>query len=244
MLCLEGVLLQWHGALSPSRRSAVVGCLQELGYHVEWKVLDTARFWVPQSRPRCWIVAVQPSALAKPLQWPTPAPKQCLTIDKLLGPRPSRHVAARATPNTQLNKDNVARAFAKLKARGIDPLTTTWVVDIDCSERFFGNMKEGCCPCLTRQRASQGGYWVTTHGCRLGTEAMLRLQHMSPQRLQRPPDVPIKSFDAMIGNAMSVNVVEALVVMLSRSCPGVLGAPLNDRWSTRSSVAVPHDMAR
>ena len=73
---------------------AVVGLLQDMQYHVEWRVLDTARFGVPQSRPRCWIVAVQRSALAKPLQWPTPALQQCQTIDELLGPMPSRRVAA------------------------------------------------------------------------------------------------------------------------------------------------------
>ena len=222
---------------------AVVGLLQDMQYHVEWRVLDTARFGVPQSRPRCWIVAVQPSALAKPLQWPAPALQQCRTIDELLGPRPSRQVAAAALPSNQLKKDQLATAFAKLAARGIDPLTTTWIVDIDTSARFF-QMKDRCCPCLTRARAYNGGFWITTHGRRLGTEAMLRLQHMSPQRLQCPPGVPIKQFDAMIGNAMSVNVVEAVVAMLRRSCPDLFGPPPHDRWSaasSSSSVAVPHD---
>ena len=211
---------------------AIVELLQDMEYHVEWRVLNAAHFRVPQSRPRCWIVAVQQNALAKPLQWPCPAMEKCQTIDELLGPRPSREVVARAQPSRQLCKDNVARAFEKLRAKGVDPLATTYIVDIDCSPRWFGNMSEGCSPCLTKQRAYQGGYWITTHGRRLGTETMLRLQHMSPQRLQCPPDVPMNRFDAMIGNAMSVNVVEALVVMLSRSCPALFGGTkLHDRWS-------------
>ena len=94
-------------------------------------------------------------------------------------------------------------------------------------------MKKGCSPCLTKTRASVGGHWVTSYGRRLGTDAMLKLQHMNPERLRRPNIVPMNAFNSMIGNAMSVNIVEVLLVMLSRSCPSVLGtkAPLPDRWS-------------
>ena len=219
---------------------AVVEALQGMNYNVEWRVLDTARFGVPQSRPRCWIVAVQQSALAKPLQWPTPALQQCQTIDELLGPTPS-HSSARRTPRSQLGQDRLALAKSRLRDRGIDPLRTTCLVDIDCSARFM-TMKARCSPCLTRRRAYDGGFWITTHGRRLGTDDMLRLQHMDPQRLKRPSDVPIKLFNAMIGNAMSVNVVEAVIAMLSRSCPSLFAHPLPDRLpaALSPSVAAPH----
>ena len=220
---------------------AIIGSLQDMQYHVEWRVLDTARFGVPQSRPRCWIVAVQQSALAKPLQWPTPALQQCRTIDELLGPGPSR-TSNRHTPRNPVEQCRLAFAKSKLKKQGIDPLRTTCLVDIDSSERFM-TMKDRCSPCLTRRRAYDGGFWITTHGRRLGTDDMLRLQHMDPQRLKRPSDVPQKQFNAMIGNAMSVNVVEAVIAMLSRSCPSLFAHPLLDRWpaASSSSVAVPHD---
>ena len=225
----------------PEVLQAVVDMLQEMNYHVEWRVLDTSRFGVPQSRPRCWIVAVQQHALAKPLQWPTPAPQPCQTIDELLGPRPSRPCARRASPANQLGQAHLALAKSKLRDRGIDPLTTTCLVDIDSSERFM-TMKDHCSPCLTRRRAYDGGFWITTHGRRLGTDDMLRLQHMDPQRLKRPSDVPIKLFNAMIGNAMSVNVVEAVIAMLSRSCPSLFAHPLPDRLpaALSPSVAAPH----
>ena len=226
----------------PEVLQAVVDMLQDMNYHVEWRVLDTSRFGVPQSRPRCWIVAVQQHALAKPLQWPTPAPQPCQTIDELLGPRPSRPCARRASPANQLGQAHLALAKSKLRDRGIDPLTTTCLVDIDSSERFM-TMKDHCSPCLTRRRAYDGGFWITTHGRRLGTDDMLRLQHMDPQRLKRPSDVRIKLFNAMIGNSMSVNVVEVVIAMLSRSCPSLFAHPFLDWWSaaSSSSVAVPHD---
>lgn len=210
---------------------AVLEMMREYGYYTEHKVLDTACFGVPQSRPRCWIVAVQQSALRKPLEWPTPSPEQCRDIDKILGPRPTKQKASRPKLTSDLNKNNVARIHKTLKEKGINAYHQTFICDIDCSERFFGNMKEGCSPCLTRHRAQCGGFWITTHGRRLGTHDMLRLQGMSPTRMKRPESVPITSFNAMIGNAMSVNVVEALLSMLSKSCPGVFTEYIPDTWS-------------
>ena len=219
---------------------AVLEMTRELGYYVEWKVLDTACFGLPQSRPRCWIVAVQRNALNRPLQWPTPSPSQCRDIDTLLGPRPTKYKVQRPKLTSDLNKNNVARIHQSLKAKGINAYQKTFICDIDCSARFFGNMKEGCSPCLTRHRAQCGGFWVTSHGRRLGTFDMLQLQGMSPSRLQKPDSVPIGSFNAMIGNAMSVNVVEALLSMLSKSCPGVFTKHVPDRWSWDGPrVAVP-----
>ena len=68
----------------------------------------------------------------------------------------------------------------------------------------------------------------------MGTETMLKLQHMNPDRLRRPADVGQSSFNAMIGNAMSVNIVEVLLAMLSRACPKALNVdgPLPCQWGT------------
>ena len=76
------------------------------------------------------------------------------------------------------------------------------------------------------------GRWVTTHGRRMNTEEMLKLQNMRPERLNVPEGVPMAEFHAMIGNSMSVNVIEALLAMLSRACPKVLQTDLlPDQWS-------------
>ena len=64
---------------------------------------------------------------------------------------------------------------------------------------------------------------------------MLRLQGMRPARFVVPPSVPTPAFHGMVGNSMSVNIIEVLLAMLSRACPAVLGAPpLPDRWSATS----------
>ena len=67
----------------------------------------------------------------------------------------------------------------------------------------------------------------------MGTETMLKLQGMNPNRLQKPDDVATGLFNGMIGNAMSVNIVETLLAMISRACPKALGIErlLPCRWA-------------
>ena len=50
---------------------------------------------------------------------------------------------------------------------------------------------------------------------------MLRLQYMKPGRLVVPNGVSMLQFRKMIGNSMSVNVLEALVVATSKAVPMV-----------------------
>ena len=156
------------------------------------------------------------------------------TMDVLLGPRPPLDVVLDGAKvlTSSSSRNSLARAYVELACRVVDPFQETWVVDIDSSEGR-GSMKKGCSPCLTKSRAPVGGHWVTSYGRRLGTDAMLKLQHMNPERLRRPNNVPMNAFNGMIGNAMSVNIVGGGVgdakPLLSISPRN--HAPLPDRWS-------------
>ena len=207
-------------------------------YNVAWRMLDTKDFKIPHSRPRVYIVAIRADSLQNRLVWPRASRAPCHAIDDLLdGPRPSRAFLANALPpptsgNARLNVINELR---KLRERGVDPLEDTHVIEIDncaTSDGFASTVMRGCSPCLTRRRAQTGGHWVSTRGRRLTTAEMLKLQAMRPARLVVPPSVPESAFRAMVGNAMSVSIVEALLASLSRACPAIFsGTPLPDRWS-------------
>ena len=90
----------------------------------------------------------------------------------------------------------------------------------------------GVSPCLTSARARASGHWVTTRGRRFLTPEMLKLQHMDPVRVTRPSCVLLRLFHGMIGNSMSVNVVEVVLVAQSRCAPSVFGGHvLHNKWS-------------
>ena len=209
-------------------------------YVIEWRQLDTKEFNIPHSRPRVWIVAVRADSLQNALVWPR-AKAPCHTIDALLdGTRPSRAVLASALPPASSSNArlNVINGLRRVRDRGCDPLEVTHIMEIDNSahgESFSSSIMRGCSPCITRRRAQCGGHWVSTRGRRLSTAEMLRLQGMRPARFVVPPSVPTPAFHGMVGNSMSVNIIEVLLAMLSRACPAVLGAtPLPDRWSATS----------
>ena len=87
----------------------------------------------------------------------------------------------------------------------------------------------------------QGGHWVSTYGRRLSTNEMLRLQHMRPDRFQLPSGVSDGAFRGMTGNAMSVNVVEVILSMLSKSVPSWFSQgprPLLLAPASRGAIAV------
>ena len=78
----------------------------------------------------------------------------------------------------------------------------------------------GKVPCLTRTRAGCGGYWITGVDGLLTTREMLRLQGL-PECLTTIAEtaaVSERQLCQMIGNAMSVNV---LVAILSRLLPAL-----------------------
>ena len=207
-----------------------------LHYHVDWRVMNTCDYGVPQSRQRLYIVCVRSDVMQmSKLPWPMP-PETNLSqkLDSLLGPRPDPLTVSTALPppHATTARANVLAGLQYLRGIGRKPFEETHVLNIDDSPWRLSKPMKGCSPCLTQARARVGGHWISTHGRRMGTETMLKLQHMNPDRLRRPTDVGETRFNAMIGNAMSVNIVEVLLAMLSRACPKALNVngPLPCQW--------------
>jgi len=62
------------GANFDQYRNQIINELVDLGYHVEWKVLEAADFGVPQLRPRFIMVGKRNDA--SPFPWPQPSAKK------------------------------------------------------------------------------------------------------------------------------------------------------------------------
>ena len=74
----------------------------------------------------------------------------------------------------------------------------------------------GMVPCLTRTRAGSGGYWITGVNRVLTTREMLRLLGLPDQFIKHASaaNVTDRQLRQMIGNAMSVNVLVAIMSRL------------------------------
>ncbi len=83
-------------------RSSIVNALEEMGYVVEYRLLEASDFGVPQLRPRFILIAMNPRDMGY-FTWPTPCPKKPTvgeTIGDLLaeeGWRGAKRVAEQAS---------------------------------------------------------------------------------------------------------------------------------------------------
>ena len=73
------------------------------------------------------------------------------------------------------------------------------------------------CPCLTKSRAGEGGFYVTNRGTMLTTAQMLELQGVSPHRILRPKGVSERQFRYALGSAATVPVLARVTLNLCKS---------------------------
>ena len=122
--------------------------------------------------------------------------------------------------------ENVQKALHTLESRGSNPTEETYFVTCD-SSRGRSRFRRGVLPCLTCRAE---GPWVTNRGRRLKLEEMMRLQGMDPSEFTVA--VTNAKLGAQLGNAMSVNVVERILVRALPAAGLVTHGLLVDRWET------------
>ena len=66
------------------------------------------------------------------------------------------------------------------------------------------------CPCITKTRGSQLGFWVSNHKQRMGTKAMAKFQGIDLSKLNVQM-LSAAQLGGMIGNAWSINVSAKLI---------------------------------
>jgi len=123
----------------------LINSLKDLGYAVEWGILDTKDHGIPQSRPRVYIVGVRARHLAKSIEFPTllrrGAPLESfLNVDDKGSDvdRPTRKCFTSALEKADAKHGrNMEQGFV--------------VVDVGSSDQFTVSML-GCCPCITKSR--------------------------------------------------------------------------------------------
>ena len=188
-------------------------------YMVSWRVLNTADFGLPQNRPRLYIIGMRRDAIKDQSRFLWPRPLGCVPLDSVLdlGVNRKDHQPKIGT----IADSNLQMLLGRLHEK-VEPLSGPAALDIFASRgrASQGRPMVGLVPCLTRTRAASGGYWITGIDRLLTTREMLRLQGLPEHftELAENSHVTDRQLRQMIGNAMSVNV---LVAIMSRLLPAV-----------------------
>lgn len=181
------------------------------GYHVAWRVFDTAHYGIPQHRERVYIVGIRKDVATK-WRWP----RRCAhtrSIRSLLEPvcecpRVAEERFLRTCSVT--NRCALQHAIAQIERQGIDRFDDAVgiIIDIDGSRPHW---MQGLCPCITRARGGSG-FYVPSRGRRLTLKERLRFQGLPATAILKNRDgITDQQLGQMIGNAMSGNVLCALV---------------------------------
>lgn len=193
-------------------------------YAVDWKLLDTQDHGVPQSRPRVYIVGIRKDHQRLEISFPEPLPR--VSIESFLDPVDSAPTMENLpSERSQTARCNVKRTLEKLTLRGERPLLETFVIDHGSSARRCGVMEDKVM-CMTKSRPT--GHWITSRGRTMNIEEMLRCQGMERCFKQLTTD---RQLGIMIGNAMSQNVLERLLIKVLPAAGLALGRPMVDRWA-------------
>ena len=207
---------------------AILHSLRAMGdgaYRVGYKVLDTMDFGLPQHRERTYVVGCLRRACAghSPFKWPAPVMLRPLSsILRGLPESPSqqqeclrreRRFLRNSTPRL---RQRLRKAYKKMRSRGINPYGTALpvVVDVGSSRAHW---MVGKAPCLTHSRTH--GFYLPALGRMTSIAERLRLQGLPPEIHRKcSGHVTNQQLGSMIGNAMTVNTIAALLSRLLPAC--------------------------
>ena len=165
------------------------------------RVLNTKNFGLPQQRRRLYIVGIR-NDLGKSVVWPDPLPK--VGLDMIYDKNHRRQPITDHSHNGATAKTNIERCLAQINDAGLQPHDRDFVIDIGGgrgSILHYNHM-----PTITRTRGSALAYVLTKYGTRISLAELMRCQGFRPERLQLE-GLSVGAVGAMVGNAMSVNVV-------------------------------------
>lgn len=158
--------------------AGILASLRGLGYDVDWRVLNSADYGVPQTRERCFIIARRDN---KPITWPAPTHTQgdslflepWVTMAQALG----WDVTSLVLQDS--NTANSPRDLTTLPASTVDTYCMKWRVTLNYRQNRPGGEPITCdvtdrpAPTVGTQSGSQ---WIVNDAIRLTIAELARLQ--------------------------------------------------------------------
>ena len=163
-------------------------------YDVQWQLLNTADYGVPQSRPRLYIVGIKKSVMRKSFEFPKPIPlkksfRSCL--------RKGKYEKIKLTPEMK-------RRIGNKK----DHLVDLSYLKHTNGDLFWneGRLRDKISPCIVK--SSQGMFYTKEN--RLLSARELLCLHGFSGRFKIPKEMSNAQLRKVAGNTMSVNVLKAI----------------------------------
>lgn len=231
--------------------------LKRAGYLVKVRIVNTKDWGVPHHRRRVYLVGLYQSAVRQPFHWPKPVNLKYRMKDvlkplsrkrdrpwKLPGStRSTCHFTPKAKKRGRLLAKKATRlALARYGVQHVHDLKKGTVVfaDIGCSERYSPKKPTmNVMHTLTATRGKSGGPWCCSRGRKMDIDELSWVQGIDSADMQfKEAGVSDSQAGGMLGNSMSLNVVERLLLRALFSVGLVSSLPV-DRWEDGMSKPGP-----
>ena len=196
-------------------------------YNICWHILNSRDFGVAAHRNRLYIIGIRRDRQRAAWTWPEGSPRISLTsILDHVKPTPAQKqdFLMGLTP-WQLH--NLAAGLEKVleKYPAADVDKEPWIIDIGKPKNFNVNLRFDEMPTITKTRAKNLMWYLTNRGLTVTENELLRCQGFDPAAVKVPAGVARSKVCEMVGNAYTVNVMEALLrkglVALGRRTRGI-----------------------
>ena len=201
--------------------SRVTLLLANAGYHVTPVRINTHSHGLPQNRYRLYLVCIRRDVMMHPFIIPEDI--EPIALGDLLIPRDMDPGHRGMGPNATMATYQISKAVLNLKKA---PAEDTIITE-HCSDTFQENpIPLNHCPAQTSAKGS--GHWLMERGRPLTVEECARSQGYLPGKIIWNELQSQNYF--MLGNTMSVSVVQRLLVAALRS----IGIHCEDPWNGRA----------
>lgn len=136
-------------------------------YEIDWEILNSQDFGLPQSRRRVIIVGITKEKQVEPFTWPS-AHADTSKLNSVLEPKVPRQKAILPSSKTALA--NYITCVEKIKARGgTVGKDEPWIGDLGASAAYGPALSYDVCPCILRSRSGGNNYYHFGRG-RFGSD--------------------------------------------------------------------------
>tara|TARA_B110000285_G_scaffold221988_1_gene275622 strand:+ start:131 stop:1057 length:927 start_codon:yes stop_codon:yes gene_type:complete len=185
------ILENVKGLLSNDKGKTWATILSELntleGYTVDWKILNTKDYGIPQHRPRLFIVGTKES-----FEWPEKS-KVCKPLADFVDNHSTETHTLTMRHENYIKKLNDNAVFVDFG-----------FASFDMKKKHLNSMYTVYSPCIVRENRM----WCVPNHRRATCGELLALQGFPEQFIQVVSDSQIKK---QAGNSMSVNVIEKII---------------------------------
>ena len=179
-------------------------------YHIQYKVMNSLDYGsVAQSRNRVYIIGIRRDCLKNPFLWP--GARDRVPLEQFLYTKLPAMDISKLNKTEKTNLLQSLKVYVEKKKQGQTGLA---IADLGHAPNLGPAVTYGHCPCLTKSRTEQDGYYVLNFARRPSMAEYMSLQGIDPKKLRQPDDVSDRQMRSMVGNSFTVTVVSRIIACL------------------------------